>query len=347
MAIGLLGGQFGAKHVEWRPVSTSMANATVFFALTRPGDVIMVQPESAGGNYSYNPVGPPRAANLDVRTLPFLETSFEVHLEEAVRAIRANRPKLVVVGGSNVLFPYPVAELRSAADEVGAKLLYDAAHVALYIASGLFQDPLREGAHILTFSSHKIMSGPVGGVILWNEDEIAEQILSYSFPTLIQTRDQNKFAALAYALAEMTEFGTAYAKQTVSNAHALAHALEDEGFEILCSDRGYTQTHQIFMLLSSTDSDDFEDRCQAANLLVTRAQRMGSSGRQAIRLTTQEITRRGMTEEHMPQLAAWLRRVIRDAEDPASIALEIRDHLTQFQRLAFSFDSAKPVVDAS
>jgi glycine hydroxymethyltransferase len=327
---------FQAKYIEWRPVSTSMANATVFFALTEPGDIALAQPESAGGNYSYNPPGPPRAAHLDVRALPFLEETFEVDVDRAVRAIETVRPKIVAVGGSNVLFPYPVAELRAAADNVGAKLLYDAAHVALYIPTGMFQDPLGEGAHVLTFSSHKIMSGAIGGVILSNDNEIGELLLSYSFPTLIQTRDQNKYAATAHALAEMCEFGKKYAAQTVINARALAGALEAEGFKVLCRDRGYTQTHQIFALLPQNKISSLDELCQRANILVTRELRMTT--RPAMRLTTQEITRRGMTECHMAVIAAWLRRIIKDDEEPSRIAVEVKQFLTDFRELRFSFD---------
>lgn len=336
--IHMLRRMFEAKHVEWRPISTSMANATIFFAMTEPGDLILVQSEAAGGNYSYNPAGPTRAARLDVRPLPFNAASFEVDVGPAVDSILKEAPKLVVVGGSNVLFPYPVAPLKEAAAKVGAKLVYDAAHLALFIAAGMFQDPLREGADILTFSSHKVMSGAVGGVILTNDDEIAERILPYSFPTLIQTRDQNKFAASAHALAEMSEFGAAYARQMVVNARALATALEAEGFEILCADRGYTETHQIFPFISgvSVTDEEIEDRCQRANLLVTRAQRMGD--RSAIRLTSQEITRRGMTEEHMPVIAGWLRRIILELEEPETVAGEVREFLTGFRTLKFSFD---------
>lgn len=334
--IHLLRRMFDAKHVEWRPVSTSMANATLFFALTQPGDTILVQSESAGGNYSYNPLGPPRAARLNVQPLPFNEDTFEVRTEEAIEAILRQEPKIVVVGGSNVLFPYPVAQLSAAAERVGAKLVYDAAHLALYIGSGMFQDPLREGAHVLAFSSHKLMSGAVGGIILSNDDEVAERVLPYSFPTFIQTRDQNKYAATAHALAEMSEFGPAYAQQTVANARALGAALEEEGFEVLCSDRGYTETHQIFVFIPEEDSFAFECLCQKANLLLTRAQRMGS--RSAARLTSQEITRRGMTAEHMPIIARWLRRIIREREAPSVIAAEVKEFLQDFRILQFSFD---------
>jgi glycine hydroxymethyltransferase len=336
--ISMLRRMFGAKHVEWRPVSTSMANATVFMSLTQPGDILLSQPEAGGGNYSYNEKGPPRAARLDVRPLAMLADSFEIDTKRAVDQIAANRPKLVVVGGSNVLFPYPVEALSEAARQVGAKLLYDAAHVALFIGCGMFQDPFREGADLMTFSSHKIMSGPVGGVILMNDDEIASKVLPYSFPTLVQTRDQNKFASSAHALAEMAAFGADYASQMHHNAVALANSLQSEGLEVLCADRNFTQTHQIFVLIADEEALQVEQSCQQANLLVTRAQRMEAVGRAGLRLTTQEITRRGMSAHDMPVIARWLRRLITNREAPSTIAAEIQEFLKDFRTIKFSFD---------
>lgn len=336
--IHLLKRLFGAKHVEWRPVSTSMANLTVFAALLSPGDVMMTQPEWAGGNYSYNVNGPPGPLGLHVDPLPFHEDGFEVDLEAAVAKILVERPRMIVVGGSNVLFPYPVEALREAADRVGAILLYDAAHVSLLIAAGQFQQPLAEGAHLMTASTHKLLSGAVGGFVLTDDEALAERVYAVSFPSLLQTRDQNKYAATAHALAEMCEHGAAYARQTVENARALGEALEREGFDVLCSDRGYTATHQVFALIPELSAVDFEDLCQRAGLLVTRAQRMGRADRPGIRLTTQEAARRGMTAADMPQIARWLRRVIVEGARPETVAMEVRERLSGSGPLAFSFD---------
>ena len=171
---------FRAAYVEWRPVSTSMANASIFFALTKPGDVILSQRPEAGGNYSYNMVGPPRVAGLEVHGVPSHDATFEVDVEATRELALEIKPRLIVIGGSNVLFPYPVRELREIADETGCLLLYDGAHLGLPIAAGVFQDPLTEGADLLTLSTHKIMSGAVGGLVLMNRQDLAEKVLSHS-----------------------------------------------------------------------------------------------------------------------------------------------------------------------
>ena len=136
---------FRAEFVEWRATSTTMANTAVLFALTKPGDALLVQSMDGGGNMSYHDGAIPSLRGLVVKDMPIAGTHFEIDIDGVRRLARQVRPAMLVVGGSYVLFPYPVGALRQIADEVGAILLYDAAHVALLIAAGLFQDPLREG----------------------------------------------------------------------------------------------------------------------------------------------------------------------------------------------------------
>jgi glycine hydroxymethyltransferase len=335
--------RFKAAFADWRATSTTMANASVIFGLTQPGDVILVQPEDGGGNYSYNPVAVPRLAHVEARPLPMAGPCFEVDLDPARAAIRKTSPKLVIIGGSNVLFPYPVRELRQAADEVGAVVLYDAAHLGLLISEGLFQDPFAEGAHVITMSTHKVMGGPVGGLALTNDPLIASKILGLTFPAFLQTRDQNKYAATAYTLAEMAAFGTSYAKQMVVNARALGGALADEGFGVLAADRGFTATHQVFVFIPLERAASFESRCQTSGLLVTKAQRMNED-RVAVRLTTQEITRVGMGEAEMAIVAGFLRRAIMTDESTDAISEDVTQFLAPYSHLRYSFDGVAPGV---
>ena len=333
---------FGADYVEWRPVSTSMANATVYFALLEPDDLVLAHDTDHGGNDSYNSQGPPQLARLRVRPLPQVD-SFRIDVDALRDVALAVRPRLIVVGASNVLFPYPLEEIREIAESIEAVVLYDAAHLGLLIATKAFQDPLREGAHIVTVSTHKNLCGPVGGLILTNEREMAERMMALQYPTFVQTRDMNKYASAAFALLEMRAYGDAYGRQMVVNAQTLGDALQSEGFSLYGSDEGYTRTHQLMLDLRDNDPAAFERRALAGNILLTLTHILGDEARgfrTASRIASHEITRQGMKEPEMERVARLMRQAA-DGVRPERIQAEIRDLLGSFQVLQYSFDGGE------
>ncbi len=214
---------FRCDYVEWRTLSSSMANSLVYFALSKSGDTIMSQSNKGGGNDSYRPNGPPGLRGLKVVDLPEAPL-FDVDYDALDKNIIKVKPSWIVVGGGRVLFPYDLRRLRETAERVGAHILYDAAHLGPLIAFGLFQDPLTEGADVMTLGTHKLMGGPIGGLVLTNDEELAKKMLALTHPAFIQTRDQNKYAAAAWSLSELAYFGTEYAKQIQANSRALAGA---------------------------------------------------------------------------------------------------------------------------
>jgi glycine hydroxymethyltransferase len=337
--IALAKAQFRARYVEWRPVSTTMANAAVFFSMLVPSDTIIVQSEDGGGNFSYHAKGPAGLTGARIIDAPIAGDTFEIDLDRLSSLVAEHKPKMLIVGGSNVLFPYPLRDLREIADGVGAILVYDAAHLGLLVSAGLFQDPLAEGAHIVTVSTHKIMGGPVGGLILTNDEAIAARLFQITFPGFMQTRDQNKFAALAITLAELQQHGPALAQAMVKNARALANGLAAEGFEILGTDRNYTDTHQIFLRLGDA-ARSTEQRCQAANILFTDCALTGDMPkglRRGARLATHEITRRGLPSDDMRTVASLIARADR-GEDTAAVAADVATLLDRHSSLLYSLD---------
>ena len=149
--------------------------------------------------------------------------------------------------------------------------MYDAAHVAILMAGGVFQQPLENGADLMTMSTHKAFGGPVGGVILTNDENIAAPILHRTVNGFIQTRDANKLVAAAYAAAEATEFAASVAKQMVRNARAFAAALETHGFKPLAAGRGYTETHHVILDVSEEGPARVRNACMSCNILVQGA----------------------------------------------------------------------------
>ena len=340
--IALAQQMFGARFVEWRPVTTSMANAAIFVSLTKPGDTVLVQPEAAGGNYSYNTTGFPPLVGLHVAPLPYTGQCFELDIVAAAEVIHEQRPRMIVVGGSNVLFPYPLRELRELADEVGALLVYDAAHVGLLIAAGRFQSPLEEGAHLVTLSTHKMMAGAVGGMIVTNDAAMYAAISRTVFPHMLQTRDQNKYAATAYAFAEHRAFGSGYVGQILANVRALGEALFMAGFEVFGRERGYSMTHQLFVRHPLTPAPEFEERCQRADILAARTLRtagvLGGSPGGVIRLSVQEITRQGMTESDMTRVAGLIHDAVSQRRSVEEISADIHTWVSGLGPIRFSFD---------
>lgn len=340
--IALAREQFGAKYIEWRPVSTTMANAAVFFAAMRSGDVMLSQDEDGGGNYAYHRFGPAGLFDARIEPIPRHGDCFEIDLDGLRRAAQRTRPKVIALGGSNVLFPYPLGEIRAIADEVDAIVLYDAAHVGLLVSSGTFQRPLEEGAHALTVSTAKSLGGPIGGLVLTNDSALAEKIIKLTFPGLLQTRDLNKLCAFALTLLETRAFGAERAAQSVSNARALAGALQDEGFSLLASDRGYTDTHQIFLTLGN-QAKTFEQRCNSSNIMLTDCALSGDMAlgrRSGSRLGTHEVTRLGLVEDDMKTIARLIRRA-HGGEASELIKAEVSALVTRNPTLAFSFDHDK------
>ena len=129
--------------------------------------------------------------------------------------------------------------------EWGGKVFFDGAHQLGLIAGGQFQDPLREGADVLTGSAGKTFSGPQSGVMVWNDPELTQPLLDAVFPALAATHQVNRVAALAAAAAELLAFGQEYMAAIVANAQALAHALHTRGVPVLGAHKGYTRTHQV------------------------------------------------------------------------------------------------------
>lgn len=334
---------FRAKHVEWRPLTGTMVNAVVFFALTKPGDVIMSHSMRGGGNVSYRKFGVAGLRGLKVKDFPVSGEDMGIDVSSLKKEAKKTRPKLFVVGGSIILFPYPVREIRSIADEIGAYVMYDGAHVGPLIASRIFQDPFGEGADVVQVNTHKMMAGPIGGLALCNEDDIAEKIHEAAWPGLIGTRDCNKYAALAYTLAEMVKFGEDYARQIVANAKALARALDEEGFNVMAKSKGYTMSHQVLLDVRKLGGgDNVENALINANIICTKMQLPWDSetyvpNPSGIRLGVQEITRQGMKEKEMKEVARLMGRVAIAKEEPSKIASEIEEFLKDFQEIKYCF----------
>ena len=255
-------------------------------------------------------------------------------------------PKIAMFGGSVFLFPHPVKELADFLKGHDMHINYDAAHVAGLIAGGKFQDPLREGTDTMTMSTHKTLFGPQGGLVL-GFDRHEESIKKAMFPGLTSSHHIHHMAGKAVAFAEALEFGKDYAAQTINNAKALAAELNNVGFKVLGEKRGYTESHQtVVNVLDYGDGGTIEADLEKANIIVNRQLIPGDlkANRHymhpgGIRLGTSEITRLGMKESEMKEIASMIKDVVIDKKEPGEMTAKIAEFRKEFQKTQYCFDN--------
>ncbi|UTB32656.1 MAG: serine hydroxymethyltransferase [Methanobacterium sp. ERen5] len=330
---------FKAEHVNVQPTSGVVANLASFFALTKPNDILMALRVPYGGHISHAEVSAAGIRGLKILPHPFDNETMNIDADAMKKDILQTKPKLVLLGGSLFLFPHPVEEAREAADEVGAKVMYDGAHVLGLIAGGKFQDPLKEGADLMVGSTHKTLPGPQGGII-FATSELKQTIDTAVFPGVVSNHHLHHVAGLGIACAEMLEFGKEYASQTIKNSKKLAECLYDLDFNVLCPDLDFTESHQLVMDIKSMgSSSEISQRLEKNNIIVNKNLlpwdgKSESNEPSGIRLGTQEITRRGIKESEMEVVANFINDVVVNGKNVKKDAM---DFMSDYTTLNYSF----------
>ncbi len=333
---------FRCGYAETRMLSGAMANLAVYMATTRPGDIIFSLPPAAGGHATHQPFAAPGLYGLDVRPIPLLTdeatATWRIDLAAFADAAQAARPRLIVLGGSLALAPYPIREVAAIAREVGARLLFDAAHLSLLVAGEAFQQPLREGADIMTGSTYKALGGPPGGLILTDDAELAARLDTIAYPGLTANNDLGRVAALAVALNDVLVYGREYAARCVEIAHTLAVALAGEGFPVAGHPPTYTATHHVAMDARRWGGGTHAARLlEPANILATG---IGlplpevPGDQNGLRLGSQELARWGMGPAEMPVVARLIARVPLHDEPASPLRDEVIALRGRFQQYA-------------
>ncbi len=353
---------FRAEFVDVRPVSGVCANLSVYSAFTNPNDRLLALAIPSGGHISSGRKEFSGTAGLvhGLRTEYFAYDKDEMNIDidktkEKVKKMVKDEndpPKMAMFGGSLFLFPHPVRELADFLKSYGIFVCYDSAHVSGLIAGGQFQDPLREGAEAVTLSTHKTLPGPQGGAIL-SLEKYAEQIKKAVFPGNTSNHHLHSVAAKAVVFAEMIEFGKDYAVQIVKNAKTLAQALNDKGITILGEKNGFTKSHQIALDISKYgDGGTLEKHLEKANIITNRQLLPGdiAAGRHymhpgGLRFGTQEVTRLGMRQSEMKEIAELVVRIIVKKEEPAVVKKEVISMRKRFQKVYYAFDTKRDAYD--
>jgi glycine hydroxymethyltransferase len=307
-------------------------------ALTKPGDAIITPSAAVGGHVTHHSAGCAGLYGLDSHQAPVDSDGYSVDLEGLRALAHKVKPKLITIGGSLNLVEHPVAEIRAIADEVGAHVLFDAAHQCGIIAGKAWKNPLAEGAHMMTMSTYKSLGGPPSGLIVTNDPEIAKRLDEIAFPGMTANFDVAKSAALAMSLLDWRDFGAAYADAMIDMAKALATALEAEGFPVFKTRDGATLSHQFAIEAAMFGGG------QTASKTLRKAGFLAcgiglpidevAGDMNGLRIGTPELVRWGMTAEHAPKLAQLIAKALR-SNAPEHLASKTAEWRKEFTKLHY------------
>jgi glycine hydroxymethyltransferase len=329
---------FDAHYAEVRVGSGALANLYVFMALTQAGDTLIAPPASIGGHVTHHAAGCAGLYGLRTLEAPVGADGFTVDVDALADMARRERPKLITLGGSLNLYPHPVAAVRAVADEVGAKLMFDAAHQCGLIASGQWPNPLHEGAHVMTMSTYKSLGGPPGGLIVTRDPDLAQALDAIAFPGMTANFDVGKTAALALTLLDWQVHGRAYGQAMVDTAQALARSLLSHEVPVYGGLDGCGQSLQFAIEAAPFGGG------QAASKHLRRAGFLAcgiglpiapiEGDLNGLRLGTPELVRWGMTPADMARLGALIARALH-SDRPQDMAPEVAAWRATFDRVHF------------
>lgn len=326
---------FDAQFAEVRVPSGAIANLYGFMATCKPGDTIIAPPASIGGHVTHHLAGCAGLYGLRIIEAPVNADGYSVDLERLRRLALKERPKLITIGGSLNLFEHPVADVRTIADEIGAKLMFDAAHQCGIIAGRAWSNPLTEGAHFMTMSTYKSLGGPAGGLIVSNDPDIAQALDAIAFPGMTANFDAAKTAALAVTMLDWKDFGAAYATEMIALSQSLAAELDAKGVPVFTGADGFTKSHQFAIQAAAygggqAASKKLRERgFLACGIGLPTAEVAGDMN--GLRIGTPELVRWGMTRHDADRLADLIAKGLAGAP----IAQQVSDWRRTFNRLHF------------
>ncbi len=324
---------FGAQHANVQPHSGANANLAVFFALLEPGDTVMGMNLQQGGHLSHG--SPVNISGKYFNIVPYGvdDTTEEIDYENVRKIAIDCKPKMIIAGASAYSRTIDFKKFREIADEVGAYLMVDMAHIAGLVAAGLHPSPVPY-ADVVTTTTHKTLRGPRGGMILCREN-LAKQIDKAVFPGTQGGPLMHIIAAKAVALGEaLTDEFKAYQTQIVKNAATLAEALKKNGIELVS---GGTDNHLMLLKLINfgISGKELEHRLDEVHITANKNTIPNDPNSpfvtSGLRIGTPAVTARGFKEKEMLLIADWIKDIITDFEaNRERITAEVQALCAQF-----------------
>jgi glycine hydroxymethyltransferase len=329
---------FDGKAADVRPLSGNNTVGILLSSLAEAGETLLSVPPAAGGHFTTAPMA--KKQRLNHVLLPYDDEEGVVDLHATQRLAQSVKPKLIYLDASMILFPQPVAQLREIFGEETI-IVYDASHCFGLIAGGGFQAPLREGADVISGSTHKSMFGPQKGLIVSRDAGKTAAIIHNAItPLFVSNAHVHHIASLAVALEELAAFGEAYSAQVILNAKTLGRAMAREGASVMFERKDFTESHQLICVLEKDAGvirhlKQFEEVGIHLNGITAPF-----SGLPALRIGVAELTRRGFQAEAMIDVAECMADLLLGRRRTKDIRARVQELSLAHAGLKFGFDEA-------
>lgn len=340
-AVSLAQKLFHARYANVQPVSGMVANMVAFRTLLKPGDLAMSLLVKHTGHYSHVRNNLLSLFNVRVEPLPFDVYEFNIDILKAEKIIKKNKPKMIILGTSEFLFPAPIRKLRKICDEAGTKILYDASHVSGLLAGQTFQNPLVEGADFLSLSTNKTLAAPNHGIVACDKPELYQKKIEKAIaPMFTSNVHAHHIAGLAITLTEFEQFGHEYATQVIKNAQVLAQALYEKEISVLCPHKNFTLSHTVLFDVKRPGNEVMR-LLEKVNIIANPFQLPWNkaSAPTGIRIGTNELTRLGMKEEEMKVVAGFFSNTLHNRKPINEIRNSVIEFRKPFQKIHYSFEN--------
>jgi glycine hydroxymethyltransferase len=336
---------FKCEHTEVRPISGTNSNEAIFSKFVNKEDIVMANSTPGGGHISHHRLGALGKFTRNIIDFPITADGYHLDVEKTKDLINRIKPKMIVLGKSLFLFPEPITELRDVCEQNKTKIIYDGAHVLGLIAGKCFQDPLGDGALMVSASTHKTYFGSQRGLILSNmDDESWRKVDRGAFPGSSSNHHLGTLAQMALSTVEFMEFGDQYASQVIKNAKHLAVALEREGFCVAAKDFGYTESHQVALNVNEYGGGSLISTLLEQNDIILNMNMLpheplkNHNNPEGLRIGVAEMTRYGMNEPEMEKIAELMKEVVIEKKSVKEEVNKLRDG---YQDVKYSFDSTE------
>ena len=338
---------FKSEFIDFRPLGGHMAGISTILSFMKPGDTMFENSVFDGGHCLASRLkSAPFFNNLfNIEDNPIDSETYNIDIQNMMRLVKEKKPSLVIFGFSTILFPEPLNEIVDQLKNMNITVVYDASHVLGLIGGKTFPNPLDQGVDLISTSHHKTFFGPQGGVLLSNSEEIFSKARKGLYPPLVGNHHMHRLPSIMLSLYEMKEYGEMYAKQTIKNSKKLGAELYNYGIDVLYPDKNFTQTHILLVDVSDIGNADMVstqilDKAGIISIGVylPRDKTTKNDTKSGIRLGTAEITRMGMKESDMGQIAEFFKKLLIDKKDKNEVEVEIKDYVKKFNKIDFSYD---------